>query len=143
MKLTSPAFKNGENIPTVYTCDGDDINPSLVIGEIPEGTRDLVLIVDDPDAPSGTWVHWVVFNIPLPAEIKEKSVPGTQGLNSFKRLDYGGPCPPAGSAHRYFFKLYALDQLLDLAPGASKKEVEKAMQGHILAGAELMGFYQR
>ena len=142
LKLTSYAFKHNEIIPSKYTCDGSDINPPLKIDGLPEDTRSLALIVDDPDAPMGIWVHWVVWNIPAKTNIEENSVPGMEGLNDFKRQSYGGPCPP-DREHRYFFKLYALDVELDLPEGATKAEVEKAMEGHILAEAKLMGRYER
>ncbi len=142
MKLTSPEFSHKEQIPSKFTCDGDDINPQLNIADIPANTRSLALIVDDPDAPSRTWVHWVVFNIPLISEIDEDSIPGSEGENDFGREDYGGPCPPSGT-HRYFFKLYALDSELKLKEGCSKKDLEKAMEGHILEKAELIGLYSR
>ena len=120
LELTSSAFKNNEMIPSKYTCQGEDINPELEIKNIPDGTKSLVLIVDDPDAPMGTWVHWVVFNIPNTVEkIKENSMPGVGGINNFGKLNYGGPCPPSGT-HRYFFKLYALDTLLAHKENASK-----------------------
>lgn len=143
--LRSPAFKEGEAIPSKYTCDGENISPPLLFENTPQGTKSLVLIVDDPDAPSKTWVHWVVYNIPATtAEAKEgKALSGSiEGLNDFGDRSYGGPCPPSGT-HRYFFKLYALDQLLSLKEGATKEQVEKAMQPHILAEAQLMGTYSR
>ena len=142
MTLTSPAFKQGEAIPAKYTADGADISPPLKIENVPDGTKALVLIVDDPDAPHGTWDHWIVYGIPVTAEIAENSVPGTQGKNSFRKLNYGGPAPPSGT-HRYFFKLYALDVKLGLPEGKTKKEVEKAMKGHVIDKAELMGTYSR
>lgn len=129
-------------IPVKYTCDGADINPPLRIEGIPEGTHSLVLIVDDPDAPGGTWDHWIVWNIPLVETIEEDSVPGTEGLNDFKTQSYGGPCPPSGT-HRYFFKVYALDTTLDLPTTSTKTDVEQAMIGHILANGELIGLYSR
>ncbi|MDD5347373.1 MAG: YbhB/YbcL family Raf kinase inhibitor-like protein [Candidatus Omnitrophica bacterium] len=142
MKLASPAFEQNKVIPAKFTCDGRDINPALAVEGIPAGTKTLALIVDDPDAPVGTWVHWVVFDI-LPMDtIAENSVPGKQGNNDFGRKDWGGPCPPSGT-HRYFFKLYALDAALNLREGSSKKDLEKAMQGHILDKAELIGLYKR
>ncbi len=140
LEVASPAFENNGFIPAKYTCQGEDINPPLVIKNIPEGTKSLVLFVDDPDAPMGTWVHWVVWNINITGEIKEDTIPGVQGMNDFGRLDYGGPCPPSG-VHRYFFKVYALDCLLDLPEGSSKKDVESAMQGHVLASGQLVGRY--
>jgi len=143
--LTSPAFHGGGAIPGTYTCDGIDVNPPLVIGPVPAGTRSLALIVDDPDAPVGIWVHWVVWNIPLQTrEIRENSVPSgaVQGSNDWHRPGYGGPCPPSGT-HRYFFKLYALDTLLNLGASTTRVDLEKAMQGHILGQVELMGTYHK
>ena len=142
MILTSPSFKHNTSIPKKFTCQGDDINPALIIKGIPERAKSLALIMDDPDAPVGTWVHWVVFNIPLVPGIDEGSVPGKQGVNSWGRNDYGGPCPPSGT-HRYFFKLYALDTELNLDDGVSKKEVERAIEGHILEQVELIGLYKK
>jgi Raf kinase inhibitor-like YbhB/YbcL family protein len=142
MKLSSPAFGNNQSIPSKYTCQGEDINPQLVIEGIPEEAKSLALIVDDPDAPIGTWVHWVVFDMPLFASIKENSIPGKQGVNDFGKRNYGGPCPPSGT-HRYFFKIYALDRELDLKEGIDKATLEKAMQNHILAQAELIGLYKK
>lgn len=143
LKLTSPSFTS--DIPPKYTCDGDDINPPLFIESVPAGAQSLVLIVDDPDAPAGTWVHWLVWNIdPLTSTIEENSVPSdsVQGTTSFGKPGYGGPCPPSGR-HRYFFKLYALDTMIELSESAKKEELEKAMQGHILDQAELVGSYGR
>ena len=142
MEITSLAFKHNEKIPSKYTCDGEDMNPSLEIKNMPEGTKTLALIVDDPDAPMGTWVHWVVWNIPPEGRIEEKSVPGEQGINDFNKPDYGGPCPPSGT-HRYFFKVYALDTKLNLDKNSKKEDVEKAMQGHVLAKGEIIGLYSR
>lgn len=142
LKITSPAFEANGEIPTKYTCDGADINPPLHIEGIPEEIQSLVLIVDDPDAPGGTWDHWIVWNIPPVDAIEEDSIPGTEGLNDFRRQAYGGPCPPSGT-HRYFFKVYALDTMLDLPPTATKTDVEQAMEGHILAQGELIGKYSR
>ena len=142
MKLTSPEFENNGLMPSRLTCDAENINPSLLVRDIPSSVRTLALIVDDPDASMGTWVHWVVFNIPVTSQIEENSLPGTQGINSFGGYDYGGPCPPSGT-HRYFFKLYALDTELSLSGKVSKKDLEKAMQGHILDKAELVGLYKR
>jgi Raf kinase inhibitor-like YbhB/YbcL family protein len=148
--LTSSAFSNGDPIPGVYTCDGQDISPPLSWEEPPSGTESFALIVDDPDAPGGTWVHWVLFNVPgetrsLAEEVSddaELSDGGLHGENSWNRMGYGGPCPPSGT-HRYFFKLYALDTRLDLEAGASKERLLDTMEGHILAQTELMGTYQR
>ena len=142
MKITSPSFKNNEFIPVKFTCQGEDINPALVIESIPGEAKSLALIVDDPDAPMGTWVHWVVFDIALINRIEESSIPGKQGGNDFGRDDYGGPCPPSGT-HRYFFKIYALDKILNLTEGIAKKELKEAMEGHILGQAELIGLYKK
>ncbi len=142
MELTSPEFKHNESIPAKFTCEGEDINPALVINGVPEGAKSLALIMDDPDAPMGTWVHWVVFDIPVISKIDENSVPGKQGITNSGRRDYHGPCPPSGT-HRYFFKIYALDTKLNLAEGISKGQLEKAMQGHILESGELIGLYKR
>jgi hypothetical protein len=145
MKLASSAFKQGENIPSQYTCDGANVNPPLQISDLPANTQSLALIMDDPDAPLGTWVHWTIWNIdPQTTEIKENSVPAgaIQGMTSFGRTGYGGPCPPSGS-HHYFFKLYALDTKLDLTPNAGKDNLEQAMQNHILSYTELSGLYKR
>jgi len=140
--ITSPAFDGKGFIPQKYTCDGDDVNPPLTIEGVPEETKSLVLIVDDPDAPMGTWDHWVVWNIPPVEKIEENSVPGVEGLNDFKKHSYGGPCPPSG-IHRYFFKVYALDTKLDLNPNSRKKNVEKSMEDHIIAEGEIVGVYSR
>lgn len=150
MELKSSAFGYGQPIPVRYTCDGKDISPPLEWTDPPTGTQSFALIMDDPDAPIGVWDHWVLFN--LPAEIRSlpEAVPpdadlaqgGRHGRNSWKRLGYGGPCPPGGT-HRYFFRLYALDTALNLPAGATKKDVLRAMEGHILAQAELMGTYRR
>jgi len=145
LKLSSPAFQENTEIPGKYTCKGENINPALNITGIPKGTKTLALIVDDPDAPRGTWVHWVVWNIPAETKtITEDNVPSgaRQGLNNFNRQEYGGPCPPSGT-HRYMFKLYALDAALVLKENSKKEDVEKAMQGHLLAQARLMGLYTR
>ena len=143
MKIFSPAFQHNQTIPSKFTCEGEDLNPALVISDVPAGAKTLALIVDDPDAPMGMWVHWVVYNIPptLP-QISENSIPGKQGMNDFGRLTFGGPCPPSGE-HRYFFKLYALDAALNLKEGVTKKQLEEAMQGHILSKAELVGLYRK
>lgn len=145
IKITSSAFLNGETIPRKYTCDGDDVNPPLLIGGVPSGAKSLVLIVDDPDVLSGIWNHWLVWNIdPRIKEIKENSIPSGAilGKNDFGKLEYGGPCPPRGT-HRYFFKVYALDISLELDSGADGRELEQAMKGHILDHGELMGIYRR
>jgi len=150
-ELISTAFEQGEPIPAQYSCDGKDISPSLAWGDPPQGTQSLALIMDDPDAPVGTWDHWIVFNIPadvrelpdaMPAGMKFGDVAATFGKNSWGRSDYGGPCPPGGK-HRYFFKLYALDTTLSLDENADKTQVFAAMEGHVLAETELMGTFSR
>jgi hypothetical protein len=142
LTITSSVFENKGVIPAKYTCDGEDVNPPLSVDGVPEGTESLVLIVDDPDAPMGTWDHWVVWNIPPAKKIEENSVPGTEGLNDFGKHSYGGPCPPSGT-HRYFFKFYALDRKLDLPSNSRKRNVEKAMEEHILAKGQIIGLYSR
>jgi len=142
LRITSPVFQNREIIPAKYTCDGVNVNPPLSIEGIPEGTRSLVLIVDDPDAPMETWDHWIVWNIPPVEKIEENSVPGIEGLNDFNKHSYGGPSPPSGT-HRYFFKVYALDTKLDLNRNSRKEDVERAIEGHILAKGEIVGLYRR
>jgi len=145
LKITSPAFSMNGPIPAKYTCDGNDVNPPLLIENLPHGTQSLTLIVDHPDAPRGTWVHWVVWNIgPDTREIAENTLPpnALQGMNDFRRQAYGGPCPPTGT-HRYFFKLYALDTIVTLGPGATKAALESAIKPHVLAKAELIGRYTR
>lgn len=142
MKLTSPAFENNSSMPSKFTCEGQNINPELIIENIPAGTNSMALIVDDPDAPMKTWVHWVVYDIAPVKRIEEDSIPGKQGINDFRRYDWGGPCPPSGT-HRYYFKVYALDKMLGLDEGVDKGKLEKAMEGHILAKAELLGLYKR
>lgn len=143
--IASPAFPNNGTIPSKYTCDGADGNPPLSFDNIPGESKSLALIVDDPDAPRGTWVHWVVWNIgPGTKMIAENSVPNGAhlGTNDFRKQGYGGPCPPSGT-HRYFFKLYALDTSLSLKAGATKSQLEEAMNGHILGRSELIGLYRR
>ena len=150
-QIKSSAFEPGGPIPRKYTCEGPDVSPPLEWQHVPEGTKSLVLICDDPDAPMGTWVHWVIYNIPadktsLPEAVKtDRIVLGDirQGTNDFRRTGYGGPCPPAGKPHRYFFKLYALDVESSWEPGLTKAQVLKKMEGHVLGQAELMGTYQR
>ncbi len=151
IQITSTAFANGQPIPAKYTCEGQDVSPPLQWTNAPSNTKSFALIADDPDAPVRTWVHWVLYNLPATAtELAENTprlaeLPGgaKQGLNSWPRLGYGGPCPPPSKPHRYFFKLYALDASLDLKPGATKKDLLKAMEGHVLAEGQLMGTYQR
>lgn len=149
-ELQSPAFSSGGEIPVKYTCDGADLSPPLRWTEPPAKTKGFALIADDPDAPVGTWVHWVLYGMPAALRELADGLPaqdvlgvGTQGLNDFKKVGYGGPCPPRGPAHRYFFKLYALDVELALPPRKSKTEVLKAMEGHVLGQAELVGRYKR
>lgn len=142
LNISSPAFSDGGMIPSRYTCDGENSSPPLEIAGIPEETKCLAIIVDDPDAPSGDWVHWLVWNIPVTHHIKEDHVSGTVGLNDFKKNRYGGPCPPSGT-HRYYFKFYALDTLLDLPPTTRKHQLEKAMSEHIIGFGEITGLYAR
>jgi Raf kinase inhibitor-like YbhB/YbcL family protein len=151
IELSSTAFQSGETIPKPYTGDGADRSPPLRWSEPPAGTRSLALICDDPDAPRGTWVHWVLFNLPAQTRALEEGVPTTesldngarQGKNDFGNLGYGGPAPPKGKPHRYFFKLYALDAVVDLPAGATKAQLLDAMKGHILDQGELVGKYGR
>lgn len=151
MELKSTAFQNGGEIPRKHTCDGADASPALAWQGAPAGTRAFALVADDPDAPGGTWVHWVIYDLPAAA----KELPGEfatietlpngakQGLNDFRKTGYGGPCPPAGAPHRYFFKLYGLDAPTNLKPRATKQQLLDAIKGHVLAEAELMGKYGR
>lgn len=143
--ISSNAFAANSPIPKRYTCDGENLSPALSWQNVPDGTQSLVLIMDDPDAPIGTFVHWVLYNIPAGTTELSEGVKGigVEGLNDFGKLGYGGPCPPRGSNHRYFFKIYALDTQLSLGGGAKKSVVEKAMSGHILARGELVGRYGR
>jgi len=149
--ISSANFENGGQIPRQFTCDGADVSPQLSWTDAPAGTKSFALIADDPDAPVGTWTHWVIFDLParltsLPQGVpKADDVPGGghQGRNDFRKVGYGGPCPPPGKPHRYFFKLYAMDRMLGLKPGCSKQDLEQALQGHVLGNAELIGRYQR
>jgi hypothetical protein len=151
LELNSPDFSSGGSIPKQFTCDGADISPALAWNDPPGATQSFALIADDPDAPVGTWVHWVLFDLPANARALPQNIPkkeqladgSRQGRNDFRKIGYGGPCPPPGRPHRYFFKLYALDTKLNLKPGATKKDVERAMQGHILAQGEWVGRYGR
>ena len=151
LTLTSSAFEAGGTIPKKFTCDGPDVSPALNWNDPPAGTQSFALIADDPDAPVGTWVHWVLYDLPATARSFDENVPkqeqlsngARQGRNDFGKIGYGGPCPPPGKPHRYFFKLYALDAKLNLKAGATKADLEKAMHGHILAQGELMGRYGR
>ncbi|MBF0484876.1 MAG: YbhB/YbcL family Raf kinase inhibitor-like protein [Candidatus Omnitrophica bacterium] len=143
MKLTSPHFLSQGNIPSRFTCQGEDVSPALEISGVPEDAKSLVLIVDDPDAPMGVWDHWIVFNInPKTKTIPDNTIPGLQGKNSSGGVLWGGPCPPFGT-HRYFFKIYALDVMLELKEGAKRPAVEGAMQGHVIDKAELVGLYKK
>lgn len=149
--LTTTAFQPGGDIPRKFTCQGADVSPALAWTDAPAATQSFALIADDPDAPVGTWVHWVAYDLPATARqlpegvAKQDELPGggRQGMNDFGALGYGGPCPPAGNAHRYFFKLYALKGKLNLKAGATKKQVEQAMQGQLLAEVQLVGKYKR
>lgn len=145
MEISTPDFANGGNIPARFTCDGEDVNPTLNISGVPAEAKSLALIVDDPDAPRGTWTHWLIWN--LPSDLKQiatNSVPAgaLQGVNDFPAEQYGGPCPPSGN-HRYYFKLYALDTVPALSSGANREAVDAALQGHIIAEARWMGRYSR
>jgi Raf kinase inhibitor-like YbhB/YbcL family protein len=150
-ELTSGAFKQGQAIPKLYTCDGADLSPPLAWTAPPAGTKSFALVCDDPDAPVGTWVHWVLYDVPATARQLPQGMAATpilgdgsrQGVNDFKRSGYGGPCPPRGAPHRYFFRLHALDAVLGLDPGATKAKLVQAMEGHVLGRAELMGRYGR
>jgi len=151
IQITSAAFADGQPIPAKYTCDGNDVSPPLQWTNAPSNTKSFALIADDPDAPVGTWVHWVLYALPagtsaLPEDVaKTQTIAGNakQGMNDFRRLGYGGPCPPPGKPHRYCFKIYALDTMPDLKPGLTKKELLRATNGHVLAVGQLMGTYQR
>ena len=151
IKISSAAFQDGQPIPPKYTCDGEDVSPPLSWDNPPSGTESFALICDDPDAPSGTWVHWVLYDISRASNELQEAIPASeevlngarQGKNDFKRIGYGGPCPPQGGAHRYYFKLYALDTLLKLRAGATKSDVESAMKGHIVGEGRIMGTYKR
>ena len=142
LTVGSHSFESNELIPSRYTCDGENVSPPLTIEGLPDGTKSLVLIVDDPDAPMGTWNHWVVWNIKPSNRIEEDAVPGIEGINDSGRHAYYGPSPPGGT-HRYFFKVYGLDTKLDLSTNSRKKDVEKAMQNQVLAKGELIGLYRR
>ena len=150
-RMESAAFKEGAGIPVRFTCEGEDVSPALTWSGAPAGTRSFALIVEDPDAPGGVWTHWVVYNLHAQTKAMDENQPkqaqlpngGLQGLSSFGRVGYGGPCPPPGPAHRYFFRLYALDVVLPLESGASKQKVIDAMKGHILGQALLMGRFKR
>jgi len=150
-QLTSSAFSSGAAIPSQYTCQGADVSPALKWGDAPSGTQSFALIVDDPDAPVGDWVHWTMWNIPATSHELSENVPrqeqlgdgSRQGRNDFRKTGYNGPCPPPGKTHRYFFRVYALDTKLDLKPGAAKADLDAAIRGHVLAQAEYMGTFKR
>jgi len=150
LRISTPAFQDGGTIPKKFTCDGADVSPALSWSDAPSGTQSFSLVADDPDAPAGTWVHWVLYDLPptatgLPENLaKDAKLPdgSRQGRNDFRKIGYNGPCPPRGATHRYFFKLYALDAKSGLEPGATKADLERAMKGHILAHAELMAKFQ-
>ncbi|MCH8864816.1 MAG: YbhB/YbcL family Raf kinase inhibitor-like protein [Chloroflexi bacterium] len=151
LTVSSTVFREGETIPAKYTCQGEDISPSITWGEPPDGTRSLAIIVDDPDAPGGVFTHWIIFNLPADTRQLPAAVPtqprldsgARQGKTDFGRVGYGGPCPPPGKPHRYQFTVYALDRTLDLAAGASRSQVLEAMQGNILSRGRLTGIYER
>jgi len=148
----SSVFRNGGYIPGKFTCDGEDVNPPIFIDNVSENAKSLVIIVDDPDAPGGTFTHWIAWNIPPVGEVPggiakegivEEPIHILQGVNDFGKIGYNGPCPPKGKPHHYHFKIYALDITLDLKPGSSRKELERAMEGHIVQWGELVGLYER
>jgi len=149
--LSSSSFNSGAEIPKQYTCKDEDISPALTWSGAPQGTGALALIVDDPDAPAGTWVHWLLWNVPSSSHALEEGIArneelpdgSRQGRNDFRKIGYNGPCPPAGKPHHYFFRLYALDTMLQVPAGASRQELDGAMKGHILAQAEYMGKFKR
>lgn len=141
MDIASTAFKHRKAIPLRYSCEGNDVNPPLDINGIPENTISLALMIEDADAPHGSWLHWLVWNIPVTNHIRENTVPGDQGLNDFMKISYGGPCPPS-AVHRYYFKVFALDHRIDLPEGSTKGEVVEAMQDFIIGYGELIGTYQ-
>jgi Raf kinase inhibitor-like YbhB/YbcL family protein len=151
MQITSTAFTEGQPIPEKYTCSGEDVSPPLTWSNAPAGTKSFALITDDPDAPMRTWVHWVIFNLPSATTSLPENTPKSpelpdgakQGVNDFHQIGYGGPCPPPGKPHRYYFKIYALDTMLDLRSGVTKEELLKAMEGHALGQGQLMGRFQR
>ena len=142
LRVRSVAFSHGGHIPPKYTCEGENVNPPLEVSDLPQNTKTLALIVEDPDAPRGVYDHWLVWNIPPNEAIGENSRSGISGKNSFGNTGYGGPCPPSGS-HRYFFKVYALDSDLDIGAGSGKSTLQEAMKDHVLATGELMGHYQK
>ncbi len=150
-KIESPAFRDGEEIPDRYTCEGEDISPPIKWSDVPKGTKSMVLICDDPDAPMGTWDHWIITNLDPETDGIPESAPATSvlpggeahGTNSWGREDYGGPCPPSGKPHRYFFKLYAIDSDLDIPPGLNKYELMERIKVHVLEMTKTIGLYSR
>jgi len=142
MRLSSPEFEHNRYIPRKFTCQGQKINPALIIDAIPSQAKSLALVVEDPDAVGGNFVHWIVYNIPIVGRIEEDAIPGKQGVNSLGGLGYVSPCPPTGT-HRYFFKIYALDSMLDCDEGLSKPELEKEISAHLLDKSELIGLFQK
>jgi Raf kinase inhibitor-like YbhB/YbcL family protein len=143
MKVESPAFEENQKIPKQYTCEGEDISPPLIIKDIPKNAKYFAIIVDDPDAPTGTFDHWLAWNIPVKEQIPQHIRAPVQGRNHFGETRYRGPCPPRGKAHRYFFKVFALDFKLDLPEGSTKYELETAMKEHVVGKAQIIGIYQR
>ena len=145
LQVSSPVFMEGGTIARKYTCDAENVSLPLAWSGTPPGTQSLALIADDPDAPAGTWVHWVLYDLPVEITSLAEGTKGigTEGVNDFRKTGYGGPCPPRGSTHRYYFKIYALDTQLGLKAGAGKRDVERAMQGHVLAQGMLVGKYGR
>ncbi len=143
LQIKSSAFESGAYIPSRYTCEGDNVNPPITIENIPVGTKSLVIIIEDPDAAKGTFNHWTIWNIRPVVNIIENTAPGVEGKNGFGTMSYQGPCPPEGTAHRYFFKVYGLDTLLDLSTGSDSHKVENAMKDHVVAEGTLMGLYKR
>ena len=142
MKISSPSFEENSFIPAKHTCDGENVSPVLNVADIPEEAKSLAIIADDPDAPNGTWVHWVIWNMPVTHHIKENDAHGVNGVNDFHKNMYNGPCPPKGT-HRYFFKVYALDDTFELRETSTKSDLERAMSDHIIAFGELVGLYKR
>ena len=140
MHITSPAFEHNQRVPPKYSCNGENVSPPLTIEDIPPGTESVAIIVDDPDAPGGTFLHWLIWDIAPTTEIPENSAPGTEGKNDFGKVEYGGPCPPSGT-HRYFFRVHALSIPVNLSEGSGRADLEQAMKDHILAEAELIGLY--
>lgn len=144
MKISSPAFKDGDIISFKYSCKGENINPEIKIENVPEGARSLVLIMDDPDAPTGVWTHWILYNIPTDTiKIAENSAPGKQAISTSRQKGYIGPCPPGNETHRYFFRLYALDTKIEESDGLTREKIDRKILEHSICTAELMGYYPR